>query len=290
MTIPRVQYIAFEDASQGSRYVKSKQGKARFIGGGTDIMIQLRSGKAKAEYLVDVSKAHGLKGIEEADGHVRIGAFTTIEDIRRSPLVDRYFPALKEAADTFAAWQVRNLATLGGNLCNASPAADSVPPLLIYDAQVVVQRGGRELQLPIAQFFKGPGKTDLLNGDLVIGVEIPKSKGGSALVKLGKRQASILAVVSVAAKLQLRGEKIDTARISLGSVAPTPIRSPHAEAYLTGKEPTDENLAAASQLVINDIKPISDVRASAWYRNKMAVTLTEKALRMALSRARRARA
>jgi len=283
--IPRVQYVAFRDPSQASHFAKTQAGKSRFIGGGTDIVVQMRSGKTKATYLVDVSDAPGLRGIDEIYGNIRIGAFTTMEEIRRSPSVGRHLPALKEAADVFAAWQVRNLATLGGNLCNASPAADSAPPLLVYDAEVLAMRGDKELQIPIGLFFKGPGQTALQDGDLVTGVRIPKGEGGSAFLKLGRRRASILAVVSAAARIQLSGEKVGTVRVALGSVAPTPVRALHVEAYLFGRKPTEENLSAASTLVLKDIKPISDIRASAQYREKMAVVLTAKVLRTALMRA-----
>jgi CO/xanthine dehydrogenase FAD-binding subunit len=283
--IPRMEYRAFSDPAAAVKFAASQKGRSRYMGGGTDLMVQLRSGKAKAEYLIDVSAANGLSGIKDEGDSIMIGAFTTIEEVRRSSVVAKELVALKEASDLFAAWQVRNLATLGGNLCNASPAADSAPPLLAYGAQLSVRRGDDEVTIPLEKFFLGPGKTVLHDGDLVTRVSIPKPRGGCAFVKLGKRQASILAVVSVAALVSLSGEKVGQVRVFLGSVAPTPVRATHVEAYLYGRIASEENLRAAAKLVSRDIKPIGDVRASAAYREKMAVLLTEKALRTAMERA-----
>jgi CO/xanthine dehydrogenase FAD-binding subunit len=280
-----VEYKAFSDPTAAIKFAISQKGSSLFMGGGTDLMVQLRSGKAKTEYLIDVSSADGLSGIMDEGDSITIGAFTTIEEMRRSPVVVRELVALKEASDLFAAWQVRNLATLGGNLCNASPAADSAPPLLAYGAKLSVRRGDGEVTIPLEKFFLGPGKTVLRDGDLVTRVSIPKPRGGCAFVKLGKRQASILAVVSVAALVGLSGKKVARVRVFLGSVAPTPVRATHVEAHLYGRITSEENLRAAAKLVSKDIKPIGDVRASAAYRERMAVVLTEKALRIAVERA-----
>jgi carbon-monoxide dehydrogenase medium subunit len=280
-----VEYRAFSDPAAAVKFAASQKGRSRYIGGGTDLMVQLRSGKAKVEYLIDISAANGLSGIKEEGDSITIGAFTTIEEVRRSSVVAKELVALKEASDLFAAWQVRNLATLGGNLCNASPAADSAPPLLAYGAHLSVRRGDGEVTTPLEKFFLGPGKTLLQDGDLVTSVSIPKPRGGCAFVKLGRRQASILAVVSVAALVRLSGERVGQARVFLGSVAPTPVRATHVEAYLYGRIASEENLRAAARLVSRDVSPIADVRASAAYREKMAVVLTEKALRTAVERA-----
>jgi carbon-monoxide dehydrogenase medium subunit len=280
-----VEYRAFDYPAAAVKFAASHKGRSRYIGGGTDLMVQLRGGKAKAEYLVDVSAAKGLSGIYDEGNSITIGAFTTIEEVRRSAVVASELVALKEASDLFAAWQVRNLATLGGNLCNASPAADSAPPLLAYGAQLSVRRVDGEVTIPLEKFFLGPGKTVLRDGDLVTRVSIPKPRGGSSFFKLGKRQASMLAVVSVAALVRLYGGKVSQIRVFLGSVAPTPVRAMHVEAYLYGRIASEENLRAAAKVVSEDIKPIGDVRASAAYRGKMAMGLTEKALRTAVERA-----
>lgn len=286
-----VQYVSFDQLAPALDYVKDRTERFRFIAGGTDLVVQMRSGKTTAESLVDISRVGELRGIHEAKDCVIIGALSTIEDIRRSPLVERRFPALKEAADVFAAWQVRNLATLGGNVCNASPAADTALPLLVYRAKLIAFLGIHQREIPIEGFFRGPGKTCLEAGELVGQIILPmEASGGSAFLKLGKRQASILAVVNVAAYVGTKGGVVTEARLALGSVAPTPVRASKAEEFLVGKPAVDKNFTQAAALVDEDIKPITDVRAGAKYRVRMAKTLAFRALRLASARARRSSA
>lgn len=264
--------------------MKENGSSASYVAGGTDIVVQLRSGKAKKEFLVDISSMPGLRGISKGP-EVSIGSLTTVEDIFRSPLVAGSFPALYEAARLFAAWQVRDLATLGGNLCNASPAADMAPPLLIYDAVVVASSGDGKRTIPIAEFFVGPGSTSLMQGEMVTEVLLPKPRGGSAFVKLGRRQASILAVESAAARMEVEAGKVMDVRLALGSVAPTPMRALRAENLLKGRKLDYELLKRASEVVKEEVRPISDVRASAEYRREMAAVLSARALVAAAARA-----
>ncbi len=279
--IPRVRYISTHSAADAVSLMRGRAPKSLFLAGGTDVMVRMRNGKTKADCLVDVSGIRGLAGIRDKKGQFEIGALTTIEEIRRSPVVARELPALWESSNLFAAWQVRNLATLGGNLCNASPAADMVPPLMAYDAVVVAQSTKGERSIPIDQFFEGPGRTTLASGELVRRVEVPKPLGKSVFLKLGKRRASALAIVSVAARLKVEDGRITESRVALGSVAPTPIRAGKVETFLKGKPATEMTFEQASKRVLRDIRPISDIRASAAYRQDMAVYLTAKALKTA---------
>jgi CO/xanthine dehydrogenase FAD-binding subunit len=279
--IPRVEYVSFKEAARAVEFMKANSGRAAFLAGGTDLMVRMRSGKVTASCLVDISEAKELAGIEIVDGSVEIGALTTVEEIRRSRVVAKELPALWKASCLFAAWQVRNLATLGGNLCNASPAADLAPPLMIYDTTVVAlgPRGNRDIS--IGRFFKGPGQTILRPGELVEKVLVPRESGGSAFFKLGRRRASTLAVVSVAARIRTKGGRITDSRVSLGSVAPTPVRAKGVEAFLRGRACSKRTFRDAAALVVRDISPIGDVRASAGYRRSMAVRLTARALESA---------
>jgi len=281
--IPRFKLIPFADVGQAASYMGQHFRSASYIAGGTDVVVQLRNGKLRKEYLVDISSIPGLRGIREGRG-TSLGSLTTIQQIVESTLIARRFPALREAARLFAAWQVRNLATLGGNLCNASPAADMAPPLLVYDASVVAASAEGSRRIPISEFFVGPGVTSLKRGELVKEVVLPSPRGGSAFVKLGRRQASILAVASAAARLELRGGRIREARLALGSVAPTPLRARRAEDLLKGQKLDVELLRLASQEVRDEVRPISDVRASADYRKEMAAVLSLRALMKAAGR------
>jgi CO/xanthine dehydrogenase FAD-binding subunit len=279
--IPRVQYVSFDDANRAVRFMKVNSGRAAFLAGGTDIMVRMRSGKMNTACLVDISNARGLAGIAASDGSVEIGALTTVEEIRRSSVVAKELPALWKASDVFAAWQVRNLATLGGNLCNASPAADLAPPLMVYDATVVALGPGGARNIPIDRFFRGPGQTVLRPGELVEKVVVSREAGGSAFLKLGRRRASTLAVVSVAARIRAKGGRITESRVALGSVAPTPVRARSVERFLEGKPCAKSTFSQAAAIVTEEISPISDVRASAYYRRSMAIHLTAQALEFA---------
>jgi len=283
--------VSFDNLALALDYVKNIGDRFRFIAGGTDLMVQMRSGKVTPECLVDISHIGELHGISEEKGGVVIGALSTLEEIRRSRLVESRLPALKESADFFAAWQVRNLATIGGNVCNASPAADTAPPLLIYRASLVASSGVTSRRIPIEEFFVGPGKTCLKVGELVCQVILPvEATGGSAFLKLGKRQASNLAVVNAAAYVRIKDGFVSESRLALGAVAPKPVRASKTEDFLEGKLAVDRNFAQAAALVDDDIRPITDVRAGAEYRVKMAETLAFRTLRLASARAKESRA
>lgn len=283
--IPRIELQPVETLD--SEFIRGHRKDFRFIAGGTDLVVQLRSHKTTSDFLVDISRIRELHGIRQTKRNVSIGSQTTLEELRTSPLIGRKYPAIKEAADVFAAWQVRNLATIGGNICNASPAADLAPPLLIYKAKIrtISRKGTREI--PIEDFFQGPGKTCLQKAELVTHVVLPSDEvGGSAFLKLGKRQASILAVVNAAAYLKGDGV-ISEARLALGAVAPTPIRARRTEEFLRGKRGTDSTFAEAAALARSEVKPISDVRAGASYREEMVEVFTKKVLGLAWVRVMR---
>jgi CO/xanthine dehydrogenase FAD-binding subunit len=262
----------------------------RVIAGGTDVLVQAERGAFPASALVDAGRVRELRFIRQEGETIRIGALTTYADLLASPLLGEAAPALVAAARTVGAPQTRARGTLGGNIANASPAGDTLPPLLALDAEVrlVKLSGGRDL--PLAAVLCGPRQTCLEPGEIIHSVSFrrPPQPCGAAFLKLGNRRGMAISVVNVAALLVFGANgRITAAHVALGAVAPTPLRSPHAEAALRGQAPAAEVLVAASQAVLHDIAPISDVRGSADYRRVAAVRLTERALRLAVQGAGR---
>lgn len=265
---------------------------ARPLAGGTDLLLMLRSGRRKAAVLVDLKRVPGLAGIAEGGG-LRVGALASHADLGASPVLA--VPALRAVAEG-ARWvsgpQIRNRGTVGGNLCNASPAADLAPPLLALGATVEVARWGAATRtLPLEGLFAGPGRTTLAPGDLLVGIGLPASppRTGSAYER-ATRVAIDIALVGVAAAVTLAADgRVAAARVALGAVAPTPVLSPGAAKALVGRVPEASALAAAARAAAAEARPITDVRASADYRRHLVEVLARRALARAVAAARSAR-
>ncbi len=258
----------------------------QLIAGGTDLVPQMRSKMVQPELLVDL-RLLGLEGIEITGDGIRIGARATHTDILESDLLAEHCPALVESAADIAGPPIRNRGTVGGNLVNASPAADLAPPLLVYDAQAVLASSRGERSVPLEEFFTGPGGTVLSDDEILTEVYIPPvaPNSSSKFIKLGKRKAMAVAVVSVAARLTLDDSgSISQARVALGSVAPIPMRALKAEAVLEGHPPSAELFAEAGRVASSESSPIDDIRASGEYRQKMVAVLTRRALAAAWGR------
>lgn len=253
---------------------------ARPVAGGTDLSVQLRDGRRRTETLVQVDHLVPA-GVVETAGGLEIGAATTMEAIARDPRVGRACPALAEAAAHVGAWPIQCRATLGGNLANASPAADTAPPLLVADALVRVVRPGGSREIPVASFFLGPGRTCLAPGELIASVLLPPPPAGALerFVKVGPRAEQVISVVSLAARLVPgRDGRLEHVRLALGSVAPTPVRARRAEAALSGRRPDARVRREAVAALEDDIVPIDDVRGTARYRRLAAAVLLDRVL------------
>jgi CO/xanthine dehydrogenase FAD-binding subunit len=260
-------------------------GDATVFRGGTDLAPQTESGvrqyKAK---LLNLSRIEGLGGIEAEGDEIRIGAATTVSEIRRSSALAEIAPVLVEAAEHFASEQIRNAASVGGNLCNASPAGDMSPPLLVLGAAVELAcwRDGavRTRRIPLERFFLGPGKTVKLSEELLTAVvfERPAADFVGRFRKSGPRPALEISTVSVALGARIIGGRLGGVRVAMGSVAPTPLRARHVEAALEGKPLDAATIAAAVAATAEDAKPIDDVRASAWYRSHLVRVFVEEVL------------
>ena len=253
----------------------------RVLAGGTDLLPRLRLDLAQRVEVVDISGASDLKGIVPASRGLRLGAATKLAAVVvAEELSGNAWQVLSEAASLVGSPQIRNLATLGGNICNASPAADTVPALLALDAQaeLVSARGVRSV--PLSEFFVGPGRTVLDEDEILASVLLPEPPPGAvaAYLKHSPRRAMDLAVVGVGVLLAQVEGRI-AARIALGAVAPTPLRARQAEEMLRlAPRLNEETIAEAARLAALEARPISDVRASAEYRTAMIETLTRRAL------------
>lgn len=258
---------------------------ARLLAGGTDLLVQMKMERFSPDLVISLSGVKDLDGITTGDG-LTVGAATTIWTISKSTAVGAQFAALREACNAFSTVSIMFMGTLGGNLCNASPAADTAPALLAHDASVVIKSVRSERRVPLAELFTGPGKTVLKPGEIVTAVTIPQPAAGtgSAFLKISRVVADI-SQVCAAVSVVRDGAKITACRIALGSVGPTPVRVARAEAALVGSNGTLDAFAAAADIVAADIRPISDVRASESYRRHVARTIVRDALQTAWQRA-----
>ncbi len=277
------QYAAPETLDELTRLLSG--GNALIFAGGTDVMPQTRAGARQFQpYLINASRVAGLRGISREGARIRIGALTTVTDILESNLLSEHVPVLVEAADCFASGQVRNTATLGGNLCNASPAADLAIPLLLVDAELELSSNDNGAPsrrvVPISDFFVAPGKTVLKPTEILTRVifDAPPSGFRARFIKFGTRPALDIAVVSVGVAGATANMVFAITRVAFGAAAPTPIRGKKTEELLEGRLLVDDTILAASSAAQKDVSPISDVRGSAWYRRELVRTLTERAL------------
>jgi CO/xanthine dehydrogenase FAD-binding subunit len=261
-------------------------GPVRPLAGGTDLLVQMRDGGLRPRRLVSLRDVPGLRFIRlNDDGSLAIGAATTLAAIEDSPEVRRYFPAIAEAASFIGSVQVRDRATIGGNLCNAAPSADTASILIAYGAVATISDGQGERTVPLEEFFTGPGQTVLRPGELLVDVVVPPAPPGC----FGKyyktfRSAMDCCTVGVAVWSVFGDDgSLEDVRLVMGAVAPTPMRATACEGLLRGRRLDDELIAAVGQRAAEEIRPIDDVRASAEYRRVLADVLTKRALTAARS-------
>ena len=254
--------------------------KAKPIAGGTDLIPLMREVEVEVEHLIDLGGIGELRFIEEGDGYIRIGATTTLSDLVDSTLIASKAPALWEAASSMGSVQIRNRGTIGGNLCNASPAADLGPPLIALGAEAEIRSVDEARWIPVEEVFAGPKVNSLAGDELLTSVrfKIPPRGAGSAFEKIGRRRGMTLALVNAAAYIELEDETCRSARIALGAVAEKPLRLREAEGRLMGERLSEELIEEVSKLCSKLVRPIDDVRASAWYRREMSRVLSRKAL------------
>jgi carbon-monoxide dehydrogenase medium subunit len=265
--------------------------EASFLAGGTDLIVQIERGRIAPRHVIGLHRVPGLAGIE-VNGRISIGARVTHRAVEGTAELGGALRCLIEGAEVIGGHQVRNVATVGGNLVNASPAADLVPCLLALDAAVTLLGPGGERELPVERFLLGPNRTARRPDELLTRVSMPRPPAGAAtaFLKAGRRRAMEIAVVCVAARLTLDAsrERCLEARIALGAVAPTAVRAHEAELALEGRAVGDEAFRRAAEAAQDACRPIDDVRASAAFRRHLVGVLVRRALARCVERALRA--
>jgi len=277
-------YVGATSVEAGVRALAD--GKGTPVAGGTDLWLQKDLGvKPSGSRLVNIRRIASLRGIEERGGRIRVGALATMTDVLDSDLLRRLAPVLPATADRFASVQIRNVATIGGNIVNASPAADFVVPLLCLDAEVELAcwRGEKVAtrRLPLAELLVGPGRTRREPSELLTSVHFatPPADFHAAFCKSGPRPALEIARVSLCLAGRRAARRLTCVRLALGAVAPTPVRCRQTENMLEGAALDEGTIRRALDSLESEIAPIDDVRSSAWYRRHLARTYLEEELR-----------
>ena len=259
--------------------------KAKVIAGGTDLIVRMKMDAVHPEYLINIARIPALRYLIRDKG-LRIGALTRFQELENWTLIKEKYTALFEAARSVSRAQIKNMGTVGGNLCNASPAADSAPPLLVLGGKVKLVGGGPERMVPLEDFYVGPGKTVLSSKELLVEVQLPESKDGtgSAFLKV-VRVAADPAKLNVAVAIEREKDVCRDCRIALGSVAPIPFRTIEAEGILKGKRLTEDLIEETSQKASEEIQPITDIRSTVEYRREVARVIVRDAIKLAWERA-----
>lgn len=281
-------YAAPSTVEEAIRILAEASGTAKVLSGGTDLLVQLRSGRAKPDLIVDIKKIPGMYGIRERDGAFVIGAATPGAVIGECDALKHAWPGVVEAANLIGSTQVQGRASLAGNLCNASPAADSVPALIAAHATCVVAGAMGRREVPVEKIPAGPGRTSLRRDEFIIEFHLPKRppRSADAYLRFIPRTEMDIAVVGAAVNLTLDAGGVCTdARVVLGAVAPTAILVPEAAAALIGHKCGETALAALDQAAQRACKPIDDKRGTIEYRTKVAGVMARRVAAIAFQRA-----
>ncbi len=282
--LPSFDYVRAKTPDEAAHLLKEHGEAARLLMGGTDLFVRMRDGFIRPQIVVDVKHLPGMGEISYDDGAgLTIGAAATMNEVARHADVQAHYPLLAESANAVASYQLRNRATLGGNLCNGSPAADTAPAVLALEGQIILYGPTGEREAPASEFFLGPRQTAMQAGELMTAIRFPAPPANSIgrYLKLGRNKAGDLAIAGVAVfgfpdAATAAGYRF---RIALASVAPVPLRALEAEEVLAANPPGEAAFALAAEEAMKAASPIDDVRASAAYRKAMVRTLTLRGLR-----------
>jgi CO/xanthine dehydrogenase FAD-binding subunit len=271
--------------------LSSNIGGACVLCGGTDLLVQLRENRRKAELLIDVKNIPEFTSIHyDPQAGLWLGAAASCYAICHKKFVAENYPGLVDAIQLIGGVQIQYRASVGGNLCNASPAADSTPALIVHEASCLIANNNGTREIPVEQFCVAPGKNVLQQGEFLLAIIVPvvRRNFGAHYLRFIPRNEMDIAVVGVGASVILDDakQKIVSARIALGAVAPTPLFVEEAGSFLAGKEITQENIRAATEIAQTAARPISDLRGTADYRKHLCAVLTRRALEKAIERAR----
>jgi aerobic carbon-monoxide dehydrogenase medium subunit len=288
--VHEITYASPSTLAEAIAILKAQGENARPLCGGTDLIIQLRSGARRNQHIVDIKKIKELHALAfDPKAGLRLGAAVTCIEIYESDLMHRHYPGLTEAAHLIGSLQIQDRASVGGNLCNGSPAADTTPALIALGARARIAGPGGEREVPVEQFVVSPGRTVLQPGEILVEILIPPQPPHSAdaYLRMIPRNEMDIAIVGAGAAVTLDGDLITAARIGLGAVAPTPLLAAKAAAALIGKKLGDATLDEAARIASETCKPIDDMRGTAEYRRHVAGVLVRRAVTIAVERARK---
>jgi carbon-monoxide dehydrogenase medium subunit len=280
-----------KDVGEAIALLSKYGGKASVLAGGTDLLVELKKRLKVPSHIIDIKGIPSLDRITvEPEGHLRIGSLVTMATLSTHPALVNGLGVLSMAASKLGSWQVRNRATLGGNICNASPSGETLPALLCLNAQLKLEGTGGERVVPVEDFFLGPGESAAAIGEILTEIVIPPppDKSDGLYKKLALRRAMDLAVIGVAVLgfFDLSRNCFKDIRIGLGAVAPTPIRAKKAEIVLTGKRVNGDLIEEAASAASSESRPLTDIRGSEWYRREMIRHLVEESIREILEKSR----
>ena len=288
-TLPRFEYLGPETIPETLALLNEYGRKAKVLAGGTDLISEMKWGEYKPDYVIALSHVSGLDniGYDEKEG-LKLGAMCKIAQIEKSDIIKRNYPLLSQAASVLASMEIRNRATIGGNLCTAAPSADMPPSLLALEAKAVIASKDGERVLPLEEFFAGPKKTILSHDEILVRLEVPSMKPNSAgeYIKFGRRRAMEIAMIGVAALLTVEPEenRCIEAKLALATAAPTPIRAKEAEKVLTGKTVDTDIIEEAAQTASKEASPRTSWRTTEEYRRDLIPVLVRRAIQTALEK------
>ncbi len=288
--LPTFEYIVPNTAAELCAFLDQHGDEARILAGGTDLLIGLKKGELTPRYLVDITRIDEFRIIRENHRHISIGSTATHTQVAESELIGKEVPFLAEAAASIGSLQIRNSGTVGGNIVNASPAADTLPPLAALNAIARVHSREGERHIALSQLFSGAYQTTLSSKEVLAGVMIEKLPpgAGTCFLKLGRRRALAVSRISIAVALVLRGDRrIEEVRICPGAVMPWPLRIRPAEEFLVGAYPEPELFQKAGRVVAEETVRVSGIRASTSYKEPVLENLVQRALSIAVERCKR---
>jgi xanthine dehydrogenase iron-sulfur cluster and FAD-binding subunit A len=281
----RYEYYQPKSLDEAFDVMKKYEGRARYVAGGTDAMIRVKQENWRPDALVSLRWIADLQGIERKGGFLRLGSMTSWREIETDPLVARFVPALVDSAPVVANPQIRNVASIGGNLCNAAPSADGATPLMAVEAMLIVSGPKGEREVPIGEFFEGPGRHSMAPDEVLKSIVVPEMpfNAGMAFMKSG-RVTQDIAVANVAVLVEMVKGVCKKCRIAAGAVGPVPMRLQGVEAFAEGKEITPELLLEIQAKASREVSPISDVRSTEVYRRTVTGVMVKRALEKAIER------
>jgi CO/xanthine dehydrogenase FAD-binding subunit len=274
------QYIQPKNLNEALEQLAGFRERAKILAGGTDLIIQIRKGLQNPEVIIDLSCLQELRGVKTSQEKITIGALTTYYEVITNLSIINSANVLVQAAKSVGSAQIRSRGTIGGNLANGSPAGDSLPSLFVLNADIHLISSEGERWVPIIEFYKGPGKTVRYANEIIseIRFNIPNANSKGYSQKIGQRKGMFIAKASVAMQFSFRDGKVQDCAIALGAVAPTVIRAPATEKFLTGKKLIGETILKASQMTAEECHPITDIRSTDEYRRKVIGVMVKRGL------------